>query len=684
MNPRTLHPLAAVVVLLALGARAQGVTPPELVPDELRQAESLIAALAQRGMLPRARADEMLREGRLRAGLPPPATGRAAALFPRGEAATREALRAQIRAEVTAEVRAEVRDEVLSSARALMAKASSGAPLARAQPSPMLQPLGPAASVPAAPTPTAMAANAVAATQGPAPTLSPMPAQAQAPTTAPAVAPTPAASPAPTPAPVTAANNVVRVPYVPKPVRDAIRNEIKEEIIAQARAEQWGAPAAGGATAAAEWTDRLKIEGDLRVRHQRDAYGKDNPAPEDFLLASLNGSTRAADLAAGTAAGLPLANTEDDRSRLRLRARLAFSAKISDSVSAGLRLATGSASDRVSTNQTLGQNGNRYQFLLDRAFIRMEPLNGLSVSAGRIPNPWFATDLQWSENLNFEGIAGTWRWPAVGARTIEPFITAGWFPLRESAPPRSGRSLTGAQAGVQWEGGRTRLRVGLAQYTYHHLEGRVDGDYDATLGAGRSYGQFEYEAGLRQRGNTLFLTNNQAEATRFASGVTPDLFRWGLASKFAPRALTVAAELSHFAPVVVLLSGEVVKNAAFDRAEILARTGLQVSDGSDAGFSLRATVGAAEVRERGQWQAQVAYRKVGSDAVLDAFTDGDLGLGGTNLSGFSAGFVYGVDRNVNLGVRYLSAKQLDSMAVQPVGKNKYAIDSLQVDLNARF
>jgi len=473
----------------------------------------------------------------------------------------------------------------------------------------------------------------------------------------------------------------VRVPYIPQPVRDAIRNEIKEEILAQARSEQWAAPASSGVSGAAEWTDRIRIDGDLRVREQRDHYGGQNPSPQDFLLASLGGATRAADLSAGTAAGLPLANTEDDRDRLRLRARLAFTAKISDSVSAGLRLATGSSSDRVSTNQTLGQNANRYAFLLDRAYIRLEPTHWLSVTAGRMANPWFATDLQWSENLSFEGVSGTVRWPAMGARRLEPFATLGYFPIRENAPPRQARALVGGQAGVQWDGERTRLRLGLAQYQYSHLEGRVDGDYDASLGAGRSYGQYEYEAGLRQRGNTLFLTNNPLEV---AAGLTPDRFKWGLASRFKPLALTAAAQFSHFAPVVLQASAEFVKNTAFDRKEIAARTGLQLTDGSDRGLMLRLTLGAEEVRERGQWQAQIGYRRVGSDAVLDAFTDSDLGLGGTNLSGVTAGFLYGLDRQVSLGVRLISGRALDSMTVQPSLKSKYSIDSLQVDLNARF
>lgn len=468
----------------------------------------------------------------------------------------------------------------------------------------------------------------------------------------------------------------VRVPYVPQVVKDQIRAEVKEEVVAQARAERWGVP-----NATAEWTDRIRIEGDVRVRYQRDRFDKGNPSPVDFMLASGGLLTRAPDFAAGTATSLATANTQDGRDRLRLRARLGIDAKVAPMTSAGLRLATGSATDRVSTNQTLGQDFNKYQFLLDRAFVRLDPADWVSLSAGRIANPWFSTDLVWGENLNFEGAAVTARMPPAAWRSWQPFVTAGYFPIREASPPRGGRSLLGVQAGVQWEAGeRTRVKFGVAQYAYRNIVGQTDPDYDAVNGAGRSYGQYEYGAGLRQRGNTLFLTNNPLELP----SLTPDKTRWGLASRFRPLAITAAAELSHFSPVILMLSGEYVKNLAFDREEISRRIGTPFTDGRGTGFQLRSVIGSRELREARDWQLSFGYRWVGSDAVLDAFTDSDLGLGGTNLKGYTLGFGYGLDRNTSLGVRYLSARTIDSPTVQPSVKDRFGVDSLQVDLNVRF
>jgi hypothetical protein len=479
--------------------------------------------------------------------------------------------------------------------------------------------------------------------------------------------------------PPVAAAPVVRVPFVPQVVRDQIRNELREEIVARARAERWGVP-----NATAEWTDRIVINGDLRVRGQGDLYHDDNLSPLGFVTAAAaTGATRAPDLAAATSVGLPTANTEVDRNRSRVRARLGFTARVNDWVTGGLRLATGSSTDRTSTNQTLGQNFNKYSFLVDQAYIRLTPYEWVSASAGRIPNPWFSTDLVWNDSLGFEGAAVTLRRPESGNSTWLPFATVGYFPVREGAPPRRGRGILGAQVGVQWEASElTRVRVGFARYRFRYFEGQVDGDYSAVTGPGPSYGQYEYEAGLRQRGNTLFLTNNPLE---IAAGLTLDRARWGLASRFEPWTVTVAAQWSHFAPVFVGLTGEVVHNEGYDQGEIAGRTGgLILDDARVYGVGGRLTVGAVDVRNQNDWQVTLAYKWLGSDAVPDAFVDSDIGLGGTNVRGLTVGLNYGLARDTALGVRWITGRTISSPTVRKGSGDSFAVDSLQVDLNVRY
>lgn len=489
----------------------------------------------------------------------------------------------------------------------------------------------------------------------------------------------PAASAAPG-APTAKADNTIRVQYVPQAVKDQIRNELKEEVVAQAKAERWGVP-----NAAAEWTDRLRFSGDVRLRAQLDKLDSGNAVPLQYVSqASSDRVSRGGDLVDLAA------NTTEDRSRLRLRARLGLNAKVSDQVSAGLRLATGSSTDRVSTNQTLGQGFNKYAISVDQAYLRAEPFPWLSISGGRIPNPWFSTDLVWDENLNFEGVAATLKWPH-GEADVQPFATLGAFPVREDSPPqRNDRWLYGAQLGMNWQATlRTRIKLGLAYYHYQNFEGRIDPAYTTAGGAGLSLGQYEYPKGLRQKGNTLIDTmNDDAIAANLA-------FAGGLAYKFRPLVLTAAAEFAYFNPYSLLVSAEYINNTGYSTSEMAGRYRAGLSDtdwanitgfaasGRKDGYLLRAAFGHADVHEQGDWQASLTWRWLGSDATLDAFTSGDFGLGGTNNRGTVVGFNYGLDRNTVLGLRYMSARSIDSTTV--VDPNaKFSVDSLQVDLNVRF
>ena len=70
------------------------------------------------------------------------------------------------------------------------------------------------------------------------------------------------------------------------------------------------------------------------------------------------------------------------------------------------------------------------------------------------------------------------------------------------------------------------------------------------------------------------------------------------------------------------------------------------------------------------------YRYLETDAVLDAFTDSDFGLSGTNLKGFIVGATLGLAEHVTLGARWMSADQ--------VAGPKFAVDVLQADLQAGF
>lgn len=483
------------------------------------------------------------------------------------------------------------------------------------------------------------------------------------------------------------ASTSVRVQYVPEIVKSEIREQIKQEVLAQAKSERWAEP-----NAIPGWLDNIKWEGDVRLRYQTDSFGKDNATPFDYAFAAgtsyastrtVNSQTRAADLAKVNSMGEPTANTGTQRERFRVRARLGMLAKISDTWSGGIRLATGNTNDRVSTNQTLGQDWNKYNLLVDQAFIKYDPAEWFSITGGKIPNPWFSTDLVWDIDLNFEGVAATFK-PSFANNTVKPFLTVGYFPIKEQNPPASkGRSMVGVQGGTQWDlSSNTRFKVGLAWYAFRNFEGKVESDDSLDYSGGNlvpytaNYGQYEYGSGLRQKGNSLFVTN--------ATSDTAATTYWGLASRFRPLNLTASLDLANFDPVHIVLTGDWVRNTAFDRGEIYSRTQgrVDLSDGSNTGYQYKLTVGMPQIKDARDWQAFVSYRRLGSDAVLDAFTDSDFGGGGTNLKGYILGLQYGLDRNAALGLRWFSADSIDSFAVNST--HRFAQDVFMADVNVRF
>ena len=484
----------------------------------------------------------------------------------------------------------------------------------------------------------------------------------------------------------------VRVQYVPEFVRNEIREQLKQEVLAQARTERWAEP-----NAIPKWLDTIKWEGDLRLRYQADKFGKDNATATNYAFESFNdlvatlgsitaagaefGQTRAADLAAVNSLGIATANTREHRERTRLRARLGVLANISAEWSAGIRLATGSTTDRVSTNQSLGQDFNKYNLLVDRAYIKYDPVEWLSITGGRVPNPWFSTDLVWDEDLNFEGMAATFK-PSFGNDAFKPFLTVGAFPLKEENQPASqGRWMQGIQGGAQWDfSSSTRLKFGVAWYGFRNFEGQVE-DPNSLDPVGfkpmaANYGQYEYGRNLRQKGNTLFRTN--------ALGDTGTTSYWGLASRFRPLNLTASLDLAQFDPVHLVMTADWVRNTAFDRGEILGRTQgrINLTDGKNYGYHYKLTLGMPRIQKARDWQVSAAYRFLGSDAVVDAFTDSDFGLGGTNMKGYTLGLQYGINNNASVGLRLLSADSIDSFTMNPA--HRFAVDVIQADINVRF
>jgi hypothetical protein len=101
-----------------------------------------------------------------------------------------------------------------------------------------------------------------------------------------------------------------------------------------------------------------------------------------------------------------LGNPLSPRYRSRIRARLSMRGQINEQFDWGLRFATGSFADNISTNQTLTDFFNRKPFALDQAYITYKPkqLPGLRLQGGKFEAPFAFTEMTFDQDLMFEGL----------------------------------------------------------------------------------------------------------------------------------------------------------------------------------------------------------------------------------------------------------------------------------------
>lgn len=429
----------------------------------------------------------------------------------------------------------------------------------------------------------------------------------------------------------------VRVPYIPEFVRKELKDEIRLELAAQAFREGWSGPGS-----VPGWVRALSWDGDLRFRMQLDRFDRDN-APH-ISVGDTNRSR-----------SLSLINSSEDRERLRFRARIGLTATIDENWSGGVRLTTGSATDPLSSNQTLGTYNNRYTVLLDRAYIRYR-WGDYSATAGRFGNPWFGTDLMWANDLSFDGVAAQWT-PKITSE-IRGFATLAALPIQEVELASADKWLFGGQIGATLAPSPRTLgaKLGLAYFHYLNLRGK-------SSPTGSTVNEYTAPA-FAQKGNTYY--NISSDTTR------PLL---GLASDYHLLNLTGQVDLPSIAGKRLVVTADYVHNLGFDRAAVSQRVGADVSP-QVAAYHLRVALGDTELKALHDWQVFAAYKRVERDALLDAFTDSDFRLGGTDARGVILGGSYGLGKNTSAAFRYFSG---DSISGAPL-----SIDVFQFDLNVKF
>jgi hypothetical protein len=215
-----------------------------------------------------------------------------------------------------------------------------------------------------------------------------------------------------------------------------IVNETKEETKVQL--------AKGQAPGVPEWTQNIKIKGDLRTRYQWEK--------------KQTGTTVKA----------------NDRDRARMRFRLGVDAKVNDQVKLAAGLATGS-NDPRSTNQTLQDFFQTPDIRLDYAYAKYTPFSWVSLSGGKVENPlWRPSGMLWDSDIYPDGASMNLTWSAYPK--FDTFLNTGFFVLDESSSYNADPIMWAVQPGFKW--GMTDqadLKATFNYYGFNGLKGKKGG-----------------------------------------------------------------------------------------------------------------------------------------------------------------------------------------------------------------
>ncbi|MEZ5473963.1 MAG: putative porin [Steroidobacteraceae bacterium] len=358
-----------------------------------------------------------------------------------------------------------------------------------------------------------------------------------------------------------------------------------------------------------------------------------------------------------------VADVDSDRTRQRLRARLAANFQVNDTVKGTIGLATG-GSDPRSSNQTLTDSSSRKDFGLDLAYVEWTPNAAWKVTGGKSKYVWSRTpSLFYDGDINPEGLAVNY--------VAGNFFAAGFYhwlteralsPSNPSAGISADSNLLGGQFGWQGDVG-TDVRLALVG-TYLDF-GAVEG-YDPLFG-GSSFG------------NTTTTSSTVCRKT-IASCLLNDYNIVELSAD-----LTTAVRGRRLRAYV-----DLAQNTAAERNPV---AGKKLNTAYALGFQYGGTSAI------GDWEIGALYQSIEKDALFGQFIDSDFGGGLTDADGFvlKGGYVLARNWTVN-GSLFLNNVNNDvpgnvtlptpkpsnpnATVVRDVSNRAYK--SLQVDFNFKF
>ena len=335
------------------------------------------------------------------------------------------------------------------------------------------------------------------------------------------------------------------------------------------------------------WFERIKVSGDLRLRHDTQWREEKNGA------------------------------TEYARHRERFRLRIGAKAKTSENTEVGFRLATGSGFQNT-TNQSADAHARGKGIFVDKAYATWKATDMLTITGGKHSRPLFTSSLVWDSDVNPEGLSESYSIPITD--TAELFANLGqWFieelDLKDAGD--SDPSLLVYQIGSTVSPSKkTKLQFAVTYYDFVHIEEFRHGDLsDKTsfIGYNHKYGQ-----------QMIFDRDEK------------------LLNEFKCLEFGFKLSMKDILPAPVSLFGSYIANLESDIGRLIANgvdpgdsdpNDLSVYGGSDrdSGWQVGFSVGSK--KSQGDRYMKYFYQELEDYAFPAVFVDSDFHGGGTNNKG---------------------------------------------------
>ena len=383
------------------------------------------------------------------------------------------------------------------------------------------------------------------------------------------------------------------------------------------------------ASMAPSWVEKIKLGGDLRLRH--DTQWRDEDSGRYH------------------------------RNRERFRLRLKMTAKTSETTEIGVRLASGSG-EQNTTNQSFDEHARGKGIYIDQAYAKWKAADFLTITAGKHGNPLETSSLVWDSDVNPEGVSESFNFPMGDKAAL--FINLGqWIieELNEKAFNTDPTLFTWQVGGDVKMGENAGLVLAATYYDFIHLD------------------DLKWKAGtLGDDEDFMGYNNRHGQQMIFDS-------RGDLLNEFGCVEVGARLKLKKVLPVPVSLFASYIKNLDQDIND-LVRDGVDPGDsdpaalmaygGDDRDTGWQIGFDAGKKKKKGDLYFQYLYQQLEDYAFPAVFVDSDFHGGGTNNKGHKAEIVYCLKDNISLAATGFLTEREDEAKDGKKDEDRIQLDAI--------